>query len=94
MAKTAISTVGIITPVYSYFQDLTSSKFGARNVYDFTEATQRIRDKVEGQNFTVNDCCGYRFQILDQYCASRSAVSNMQFIVVTTARVTLSFLYN
>lgn len=60
-----------------YSQELTSSEFGVRNVYNFTEAVQRIRDEVDGQNFTVNDCCSYRFQILDQYCASRSVVSNV-----------------
>ena len=57
----------------NYSQELTLSEFGVRNIYDFTEATQRIRE-VDSQ--TVNDCCSYRFQILDQYCASRTAVSS------------------
>ena len=67
----------LLLPVSEWYhsgsQDLTPSEFGVRNVYDFTEAVQRIREEVD--NRTINDCCSYRFQILDQYCASRTAVS-------------------
>ena len=62
---------------YSHWQELTPSEFGARNMFNFTEATQLIREEVDSQNFTLDDCCNYHFQILDQYCASRSVVSNV-----------------
>ena len=46
-----------------------------RNVFDFSKAAQLIREDIDSRNFTINDCCNYRYQILDQFCASRSVVS-------------------
>ena len=58
-------------------QELMSSNFGATNVFDYTNEVQRIRSKVDNSlNLTLNDCCGYRYQLLDQFCASRPYVSN------------------
>lgn len=55
-----------------------SSDFDASNVFNYTEDILQIRERsnADSQNFTLNDCCSYRFQILDQFCASRSAVSH------------------
>ena len=54
-----------------------SSDFSAQNVFNYTKEVQQIRERAgdNSQNFTINDCCSYRFQILDQYCASRPFVS-------------------
>lgn len=54
-----------------------SPDFGANNVFGYTEEVQRIREQVNSnsENYTLHDCCDYRFQILDQYCSFRSPVS-------------------
>ena len=50
------------------------------NTFDYTNDVQYIKDKVsiDSQNYTVSDCCGYNYQLLDKFCVSRSHVSRIK----------------
>lgn len=65
-------------------QELDLSDLGSTNVFDYTDEILHIKDRVNvsSQNFTVNDCCSYKYQLLDQYCISRPYVRN--YITVIT----------
>lgn len=59
-------------------QELDLSDLGSTDIFDYTDEILHIKNKVNitSQNFTLNDCCNYKYQLLDQYCVSRPYVRN------------------
>ena len=58
----------------SVLQADNASLIQATDFFDFTSDIESIRSSVT--NITsVDKCCNYNYQILDKYCASRTAVS-------------------
>ena len=52
------------------------SELGATRVLQYTSDVQGIIDDVnENLPSEVKKCCDYEFQLLDQYCATRTPVS-------------------
>ena len=50
---------------------------GADSLEDFTAAAQAIINETIDNNYTESSqCCNYDYQLLDQFCATRTAVSN------------------
>ena len=47
---------------------------GATEFLNITAGVEEIMDSVQSTSNAI-DCCDYRYQILDKYCALRSAVS-------------------
>ena len=49
---------------------------GATDARDYTGKVQDLIDDVNSTLYDdPTDCCNYRYQLLDQYCATRSPVS-------------------
>ena len=42
--------------------------------FDITENVNQVKESVKDIR-DVNECCNYRHQILDKFCASKNAVS-------------------
>lgn len=48
----------------------------ATNFIDYTARIQNIWDTVLEHNYsTIDECCDYKYQLLDKFCASRNTVS-------------------
>ena len=57
-------------------QSLTAESLGATDLFDYTG---RVLELVSGSVQSGRDtaqCCGYRYQMLDKYCTSRTMVHN------------------
>ena len=48
---------------------------GATNYFDYTSEVEAIKNNVRTIT-EITDCCAYESQMLDQYCVSRTPVSN------------------
>ena len=55
-------------------QALTAGSLGATDLFDYTgRVMELVSSSVHGGMDTAQ-CCGYRYQMLDKYCASRTMV--------------------
>lgn len=57
----------------AYHQDIDDLRrlFGATEILEFTERVEQIKSQVMGSlPQEASECCNYRYQILDQYCAA------------------------
>jgi ATP-binding cassette subfamily A (ABC1) protein 3 len=57
-----------------HFESLEAQDVGATEFLNITAGVEEIMDSVQSTS-NATDCCDYRYQILDKYCALRSAVS-------------------
>ena len=55
-------------------QSVNPASLGMTDFFDYTGAVNDIIGRV-GNNSNVSQCCSYENQLLDQFCASRMAVS-------------------
>lgn len=57
-------------------QSVNASTLGVTEFFDFSDGVQAVIDETVSNlpNYT-RQCCKYRYQMLDQYCATREAVS-------------------
>jgi len=57
-------------------QGIDASVLGATEFLDYTSEVQSVIDGTTSNlPNTTMDCCNYRHQMLDQFCASREVVS-------------------
>ena len=56
-------------------QSVNASTLGVTEFFDFSDGVQAVIDETVSNlpNYT-HQCCKYRYQMLDQYCATREAV--------------------
>ena len=60
-------------------QSLTADSLGATDLFDYTgRVLELISGSVQSGRDTAQ-CCGYRYQMLDKYCTSRTAVCTYQW---------------
>ena len=68
--------LGEISNLNLSLQQLNASDILATNYFDFTENVESIKMAVENNPpTTISQCCQYKHQLLDKFCATRRAVS-------------------
>jgi ATP-binding cassette subfamily A (ABC1) protein 3 len=55
------------------FANVAPELITATNFFDYTARARNIKDKVKNYS-TITDCCGYKYQLLDKFCASQYPV--------------------
>ena len=55
------------------FSDFTAKDLSVTNYIDITAGVNELRNSVK-QISDVNECCNYKYQLLDNFCASRNAI--------------------
>ena len=55
-------------------QSLTADSLDATNLYDYTGRVLELVSTSVESGWDIEQCCGYRFQMLDKYCSSRTTV--------------------
>ncbi len=53
------------------FSEFTAGDFSVKNYVDIREGILELRESVQNIS-NVNDCCKYKYQFLDKFCASRN----------------------
>ena len=64
----------VIYLLLSLLQIADLDKIGITDFFDLTPSAAAIKESV-GTLSSIDECCGYKYQILDKFCANKGVVN-------------------